>query len=83
MFDVTITKNDMKDVNQASNENAEFFQVLNARVRVFLNPVEKHSDMPNKSYFRSVKFCVLTRARKKTKKRFKSCGKPGPYSIFF
>merc|ERR1719354_1475563 len=29
-------------------------QVLNARVRVFLNPVEKHSDMPNKSYFRVV-----------------------------
>ncbi len=27
-------------------------QVLNARVRVFLNCVEKHSEMPNKSYFR-------------------------------
>jgi len=29
-------------------------QVLNAKVRVFLNPVEKHSDMPLKSYFRVV-----------------------------
>ena len=29
-------------------------QVLNARIRVFLNPVEKHSEMPNKSYFRVV-----------------------------
>ena len=29
-------------------------QVLNAKVRVFFNPVDKHSEMPNKSYFRVV-----------------------------
>ena len=27
-------------------------QVLNARVRLFMNCVEKHSEMPNMSYFR-------------------------------
>ena len=27
-------------------------QVLNARVRLFMNCVDKHSEMPNKSYFR-------------------------------
>jgi UDP-glucose:glycoprotein glucosyltransferase len=29
-------------------------QVLNARVRLFMNCVDKHSEMPNKSYFRLV-----------------------------
>jgi len=29
-------------------------QVLNAKVRVFFNPVDKHSELPNKSYFRVV-----------------------------
>ena len=29
-------------------------QVLNARIRVFMNPVDKHSQMPNKSFFRVV-----------------------------
>lgn len=29
-------------------------QVLNAKIRVFLNCVDKHSEMPNKSFFRQV-----------------------------
>ena len=29
-------------------------QVVNARIRVFLNCVDKHSEMPNKSFFRQV-----------------------------
>ena len=29
-------------------------RVLNARVRIFLNCVDKHSEMPQKSYFRMV-----------------------------
>ena len=35
-------------------------QVLNAKVRVFFNPVDKHSELPNKSYFRQhidIKMC--------------------------
>ena len=29
-------------------------QVLNTRIRVFLNPVDKHSEMPNKSFYKVV-----------------------------
>ena len=33
---------------------AVLHQVLNAKVRIFLNCVDKHSEMPNKSFFRQV-----------------------------
>ena len=42
--------------------NPFVLQVLNARIRVFLNPVEKHSEMPNKSYFRQ-QFFLCPRGR--------------------
>ena len=35
-------------------------QVLNAKIRIFLNCVDKHSEMPNKSFFRQVLQPALT-----------------------